>query len=195
MHRNPWTCPRNNNGSRNSHDKVRRWDSRLWPTSLTSTWMLEGIPPHPQRRCSGRGRTRWRGLRGEPAGQPSVAAGPSQVRHVPSTARAASIHPQGRLSDRDPAAGDSDLRGQGAPAGGRHGAGSRSTNRTSRTARTASGPDDRRIKRWRVSGNRRWPWEEAGSWMWTFVSFSIRLTTATSVTFSSVGYGMECCYD
>ena len=32
VHRNPWTCPRNNNGSHNSLDKVRRWGSRLWPT-------------------------------------------------------------------------------------------------------------------------------------------------------------------
>ena len=38
------------------------------------------------------------------------------------------------------------------------------------------------------------PWVEAGSWMWTFVSFSIRSTTATFATFSSVGYGMECCW-
>ncbi len=32
VHRNPWTCPRNNNGSHYSLDKVRRWGSRLWPT-------------------------------------------------------------------------------------------------------------------------------------------------------------------
>ena len=60
----------------------------------------------------------------EPGGQPSVAAGPSQVRHVPGTAGAASAYPEGRLGDRDPAARDSDLRGQGPSAGGRHGAGS-----------------------------------------------------------------------
>ncbi len=47
----------------------------------------------------------------ESDGQPSVAAGPSQVRHVPGTAGAAGPYPQGGLSDRDSAAGDSDLRG------------------------------------------------------------------------------------
>src|SRR4051794_28326682 len=37
VHWNPWACPRNNNGSHNSLDRVRRWDSRLWPTSSIST--------------------------------------------------------------------------------------------------------------------------------------------------------------
>ena len=50
-------------------------------------------------------------------------------------------------------------------------------------------------RRWTAFGNRRWRLEAAGSWMWTFVSFSIRLTTATFATFSSVGCGMGCCYD
>ncbi len=35
--RNPWTYPRNNDGQRNSLSKARRWDSRLWLTSSTST--------------------------------------------------------------------------------------------------------------------------------------------------------------
>ena len=35
--RNPWTCPRNDDGSHNSRDEARRWDSRLWRISLTST--------------------------------------------------------------------------------------------------------------------------------------------------------------
>jgi retron-type reverse transcriptase len=42
---------------------------------------------------------------------------------------------------------------------------------------------------------KRWPWEGAGYWMWTFEGSSIRLTTATSETFSSVGYETECCCD
>ena len=37
--------------------------------------------------------------------------GPSQIRHVPGTAGTASPYPEGRLSDRNPAVGNSDLRG------------------------------------------------------------------------------------
>ena len=70
-----------------------------------------GVQPHPQRRRGGRGRTGWGGLRSRPDGQPSVAAGPSQVRHVSRTAGATGPHPQGGLRDRDSAAGDTDLRG------------------------------------------------------------------------------------
>ena len=152
--------------------KSRRWGSRPWPTSSTSTGCT--------RRTSGPARTgpwawtdRRRGLRGGPGGQPPVAAGPSQVRHVPGAAGAAGAHPEGRLGDRDPTARDSDLRGQGASAGGRHGAGSRSTSRTFWTARTASGPGGRRTRRWRPCGSRRWRWEAAGSWRWTSESSSM----------------------
>ena len=155
VHRNPWTCPRNDNGSRNSRGKVRRWDSRPWPTSSTSTGC--------GRRIGARARTgRWawtdrrRGLRGGTGGQPPVAAGTRQVRHVPGTAGAAGPYPQG---------------GHRRPRPGRWGSRpsrirccsvrsswcwSRSTSRTSRTARTASGRDDRRTKPWRASGSRRW---------------------------------------
>jgi hypothetical protein len=50
-------------------------------------------------------------------------------------------------------------------------------------------------RRWTRCGGRRWGWGAAGSWMWTFVSFSIRSTTATSGIFSSVGYATVCCFD
>ena len=106
-------------------------------------------------------------------GQPAVAAGPGQVRHVPGTAGAAGAHPE-RDGRRDPADRDPDVRGQGAPAGGRHGAGSRSTSRTFWTARTASGPDGRRTRRWTPCGSRRWRWVAAGSWRWTSGSSSTR---------------------
>src|SRR5271157_79225 len=43
---------------------------------------VPGIPPNPQGRRRRSGRTDGRGLRSGPGGQPSVAAGPSQVRHV-----------------------------------------------------------------------------------------------------------------
>ena len=59
-----------------------------------------------------------------PGGQPPVAAGPGQVRPLPGAARAAGAHPEGDRTG-DPAHRDPDVRGQGPPAGGRHGAGGR----------------------------------------------------------------------
>jgi hypothetical protein len=56
-------------------------------------------------------------------------------------------------------------------------------------------PEDRRIRRWTASGSRRWRWGVSGSWTSIFGNFSIRLTTATSATFFSVGCGMGCCCD
>jgi hypothetical protein len=83
-----------------------------------------GIPAYAQGRGGGRGRTERRGLCSGPGGQPPVPAGPSQVRSVPGASGASGPHPQGRIGDRDSAAGYTDLRGQGAPACGRHGLGS-----------------------------------------------------------------------
>ena len=123
-----------------------------------------GVPAYAQGRGGGRGRTERRGLRGGPGGQPPVAAGPSQVRHVPGAAGASGAHPQGRLGDRDSTARDTDLRGQGASACGRHGPGSGLRaglqGRLVRLpSRTIGAP-----KPWRASGSRRWRWEAAGSW-------------------------------
>ena len=74
-------------------------------------WMLEAFHRTRKDGAVGVRRTGWRGLCREPGGQPSVAAKPSQVRHVPRSARAAGTHSEGRLNDRDSAAGNSDLRG------------------------------------------------------------------------------------
>ena len=175
-------------------DKARRWDSRPWLTSSTSTGCARRIGA-PARTGRWAWTDRRRGLRGGPGGQPPVAAGPSQVRHVPGAAGAAGPYPEGRLGDRDPAAGNSDLRGQGASAGGRHGAGSRSTSRTSWTARTASGPGRSAHQALEASGSRRWRWEAAGSWRSTSGSSSTRSTTAICGSFSSVGCETGCCCD
>src|SRR5271157_4979014 len=64
--------------------------------------VVPGIPSDPQGRRLRRGRTDGRGLRSESGGQPPVAAGPSQVRHVLCAPGATSLHPQGRLAWRDP---------------------------------------------------------------------------------------------
>ena len=72
-------------------------------------WLREAYPAYAQGRGGGRGRTEWRGLRGGPGGQPPVAAGTSQVRHVPGASGASGPYPQGRLGDRNSAAGHSDL--------------------------------------------------------------------------------------
>src|SRR4051794_14946223 len=69
------------------------------------------LPADPQGWGGGRGRTERRGLRGGFGGQPPVAAGPGQVRHVPGASGAARPYPQGRLGDRNAAAGDTDFRG------------------------------------------------------------------------------------
>src|SRR5208337_5455248 len=45
--------------------------------------------------------------------------------------------------------------------------------RTFWTVRTVSGPGGRRIRRWRLSGSRRWTWVAAGWWRWTSGSSSI----------------------
>src|SRR5262245_48508219 len=84
---------------------------------------VRGVQPHPPGRCPGRGRTDRRGLRGRPAGEPAVAPGARQVRHVPSATRAACAYPQGAGLSRDATPGDPDVRGQGPAAGGRHGPG------------------------------------------------------------------------
>src|SRR5271169_6795239 len=70
-----------------------------------------GLSAHTQGRGGGRGRTKRRGLRGRSGGQPPIAAGTSQVRYIPGASGATSPYPQGRLGDRNPAAGHSDLRG------------------------------------------------------------------------------------
>src|SRR5208283_3594779 len=54
-----------------------------------------GLPPDPQGRGPGRGRTDLVRLREELGDQPSVAPGPGEVRHVPSTAGAARVYSQG----------------------------------------------------------------------------------------------------
>src|SRR5262245_33248042 len=82
-----------------------------------------GLQSHPRGRCPGRGRTDRRGLWGQLAGEPAVAPGARQVRHVPSAPRPACAHSQGTGLGRDAPPGDPDLRGQGPPAGGRHGPG------------------------------------------------------------------------
>src|SRR5438105_1480272 len=46
VHRNPGTCPRNTNGERNSRGKARRWDSRPWLPSSTSTGSVRLIGVH-----------------------------------------------------------------------------------------------------------------------------------------------------
>jgi hypothetical protein len=66
-----------------------------------------GVPADPQGRCSRRGRTDGRRLRVAPVGQPEVAPGPCQVRHVLGAAGAAGADPE-RDGDRNPASGDSD---------------------------------------------------------------------------------------
>ena len=58
-----------------------------------------------------------------------------------------------------------------------------STNRTSWTARTASAPDARHTRLWTLCGKRRWRWEVAGFWMWTFESSLTRSTMAISGSF------------
>jgi hypothetical protein len=69
-----------------------------------------GFRSNPQRRCPGCVRADGRRLRGVPAGQPRVAAGTSQVRHLSGTARAAGAHSKGN-GDRNPAPRDPDAGG------------------------------------------------------------------------------------
>ena len=56
---------------------------------------------------------------------------------------------------RDPPDRDPDARGQGPPAGGRHGAGADLRAGLSLTVRTGSARDDRPTRRWKASGRRR----------------------------------------
>jgi hypothetical protein len=94
------------------------------PQSLPSPPLVDrGLQPHPPGWCPGRGRANRRGLWGAAAGEPAVAPGTGQVRHVPSTSRAPCAYPQGAGFNRDAPPGHPDLRGQGPPTGGRHGAG------------------------------------------------------------------------
>ena len=67
--------------------------------------------------------------------------------------------------------------------------------RLARPGRSAPARDDRRIRRWTASGNRRWRSEAAGSWTSISENSSTRSTTATCGTFSSVGCETGCCYD
>ncbi len=70
-----------------------------------------GVPAYAQGRGGGRGRTERRGLCGGPGGQPPIPAGTSQIRRVPGASGASGPNPQGRIGDRDSAAGYTDLRG------------------------------------------------------------------------------------
>ena len=83
----------------------------------------DSLSPDPQGRGGRRGRTDRGRIRGQPDGQPSGPPRPRQVRHVRGTARATSAHPQGGLAQRDPSAGDTDVRGQDPPTCGADGAG------------------------------------------------------------------------
>ena len=69
------------------------------------------FPAYTKGRGGGRGRTEQRGLCGGPGGKPPVPAGPSEVRHVPGASGTSGPHPQGRLGDRNSAAGHTDFRG------------------------------------------------------------------------------------
>ena len=99
---NPWTYPRNNDGQRNSLSKARRWDSRLWLTSSTSTGSARRTA-YAQGRGGGHGRTERKDyaadledhLRSLLDRAESGTYGPSG---------AADLHVQGGLGDRNSAA-------------------------------------------------------------------------------------------
>src|SRR5580704_722300 len=82
------------------------------------------IRAHPEGWSEGRRRYVSRGLREEPGSESPVARGPAEVRDVPSSTRSARAYPQGRRVE-DAAHWHTDVRGQGPPTSGGHGAGGR----------------------------------------------------------------------